>query len=297
MTLQQLRHFLAVAERGHLTRAAKALNMTQSAVSASISGLESQYGIKLFNRVGRGIELTYSGEALLTSARGVLAQAETTELLLEDLALEMRGRLRVYASQTVANYWLPAHLMALHTKHPEIKTSLTVGNTAQVADAVMQGEADLGFVEGDVLYDNLRRKVVARDEMVLVLANCNSLAGLSTFCADDYKRFTWILREQGSGTRSEFEAHLKNMGLVIDDLEIAMELPSNEAILSAVSTGQCVSMLSQRAVDSSAGGNDIRIRQVNWVEKPKRSFAVLTHPERHRTRAVAALLRQLKVND
>jgi len=86
MTLEQLRLFVAVAEREHMTRAAEAVNLTQSAVSAAICNLESQYKVALFHRVGRGITLTQEGRVFLDEARAVLARVTTAERMLEDLS-------------------------------------------------------------------------------------------------------------------------------------------------------------------------------------------------------------------
>jgi DNA-binding transcriptional LysR family regulator len=112
MTLEQLRVFVAVAERQHVTQAAKALNLAQSAVSAAIAALEAQHGAKLFHRVGRGIELTEAGTLFLVEARAVLARAEAAEMVLSELGGLKRGTLTVQASQTIASYWLPRHLVA-----------------------------------------------------------------------------------------------------------------------------------------------------------------------------------------
>jgi DNA-binding MarR family transcriptional regulator len=112
MTLEHLRVFVAVAECQHVTRAAEALNIAQSAVSASIVALEGRHGAKLFNRVGRRIELTEAGALFLAEARAVLARAESAELVLSELGDLKRGVLSVHASQTIAGYWLPRHLVA-----------------------------------------------------------------------------------------------------------------------------------------------------------------------------------------
>lgn len=170
MTLEQLRIFLAVAERQHVTRAAEVLGLTQSAVSAAVSALEARHGVRFFDRVGRRIVLTETGAAFMAEARAVLDRAETAEMVLEDLAREPRGRLRIHASQTVASYWLPPRLVALREMHPGIELRLTLSNTAQVADAVQEGAADLGLVEGAVAHGELHRQVVARDRLVLVMA-------------------------------------------------------------------------------------------------------------------------------
>lgn len=288
MTLDQLRIFLAVAEVQHVTRAAQALNLTQSAVSAAISALEARHGVRLFDRIGRGIVLTEDGRAFVTEARAVLARAETAEAMLEDLSREPRGRLRIHASQTVASYWLPQRLMALHDLHPQIEFRLTLGNTRQVADAVQDGAADLGFVEGDVAHGELLRQVVASDRLVLVMAAGHALAQGQDLTHDALRHYRWVLREKGSGTRAEFEAWLAAQGLAVDALAIALEMPSNEAVLSAVAHSDCLAALSHRAVASAAAAGWVQARPLPGAA---RQFSVLTDPRRHRTRAITALLR------
>src|SRR5258708_19985857 len=151
MTLEQLRVFVAVAERQHVTRAAEALNLAQSAVSSAIAGLEARHEVKLFNRVGRGIELTQAGTLFLAEARAVLARAESAELVLSELGGLERGTLVVQASQTIASFWLPRHLVTFRRVYPRIDIRLSIGNTAQVAAAIHAGTAELGFVEGEVM--------------------------------------------------------------------------------------------------------------------------------------------------
>jgi DNA-binding transcriptional LysR family regulator len=108
MTLEQLRIFVAVAEREHVTQAAKELNLTQSATSAAVSALETRYATKLFDRIGRRIMLTQAGKVFLVEAKAVLARAASAEKVLADLAGLERGSLTIGASQTAGNYWLPA---------------------------------------------------------------------------------------------------------------------------------------------------------------------------------------------
>src|SRR5580704_9498201 len=107
MTLEQLRIFVAVAEREHVTRGARDLNLTQSATSAAIAALEARYATQLFDRVGRRIALTEAGRLFLVEAKALLAQAAAAEMVLVDLAGLKRGTLTLAASQTVGNYWLP----------------------------------------------------------------------------------------------------------------------------------------------------------------------------------------------
>src|ERR1700723_3806499 len=131
MTLEQLRIFVAVAEKQHVTQAASQLNLTQSATSAAIAALEARYGIKLFDRIGRGIVLTQTGRDFLGEARAVLARAKAAAQVLDDLAGLKRGSLTIAASQTVANYWLPSRIQAFHNPHPHIELHLSMANTEQ----------------------------------------------------------------------------------------------------------------------------------------------------------------------
>src|SRR5271163_4371916 len=169
MTLEQLRIFVPVAERQHVTQAARALNLAQSAASHAIASLEARYDAKLFDRVGRRIALTEAGRAFLAEARTILAQVERAELALSEFGSLERGTLSVQASQTIASYWLPRHLVAFRRAHPRIDIRLTIGNTARVAEAIETGAAELGFVEGAVVNDQLVSIPVARDQLVLVV--------------------------------------------------------------------------------------------------------------------------------
>lgn len=287
MTLEQLRIFLAVADGQHMTHAATKLGLSQSAVSAAISALESRHDVRLFDRIGRRVSLTENGRIFLREARSLLSHAESATLVLDDLSSKLRGRLRVHASQTIASYWLPTRLVALHDRHPEIAVAMTVGNTASVADAVHEGRADIGLVEGDVTHGNLRRQVIARDRLVLAMAAGHPLAGEPSVSPERFAEWHWVLREQGSGTRSEFESLLTKNGLRLSDLTIALELPSNEAVLAAVAAGQFLSVLSERAVAAMATAGWVRTFPLAHSE---RAFVVLVHPDRHMTRAKQTLL-------
>src|ERR1700738_2783479 len=169
MTLEHLRVFVAVAERQHVTQAARALNLAQSAASHAIAALESQHDTRLFDRVGRRIELTEAGHVFLAEARAVLARAEAAELALSEFGGLKRGTLSVQASQTIASYWLPRPWVPFRRAYPQIQIRLAIGNTAQVAAAVESGMAELGFVEGAVESEHFASTPVARDQLVVVV--------------------------------------------------------------------------------------------------------------------------------
>ena len=237
MTLEQLRIFVAVAEREHVTQAARALNLTQSATSAAVAALQTRYETKLFDRIGRRIALTDAGRLFLIEARAVLARAAAAEAVLADLAGLKRGSLGLAASQTVANYWLPRFIHRFRARHPGISVSLTIGNTEMVSGLVHANEVELGFIEGEIDDPALDEIPVAEDELVLVAPPGHPWAVRRPDAERDLKTARWILRERGSGTRAMFEATLPDLGLSADDLVVAQELPSNEAVRSAVEAG------------------------------------------------------------
>ncbi len=287
MTLDQLRVFVAVAERQHVTRAAEALNMAQSAASASIAALEARHGTRLFHRVGRGIELTEAGAVFLIEARAVLARAEAAELVLSELGGLKRGTLTVQASQTIASYWLPRHLVAFRRAYPGIEIHLTVGNTTQVANAVLEGSAELGFVEGVVDDPMLTSRQVARDQLVIVVAPAHPWATDESVEPAQLADTEWVLREPGSGTRAMFEAALPGFGVAVGQLRVALELSSNEAVRAAVEAG-----MGATAISASVAAPSLEAGLLHKVglRLPERSFCVLRHVERYRSRAADALL-------
>lgn len=286
MTLEQLRIFVAVAEREHMTRAAEAVNVTQSAASAAIATLEARHGVPLFNRVGRGIELTEAGRMFLDEARAVLGRAAHAELALAEYGGLKRGTLRLVASQTIASYWLPPRLATFHTRFPEIAVDLAIDNSEGAAARVRDGAAELGFVEGAVDEPALAQWTFAHDRMLLV-------GGAPVPHIDDewLRAARWIVREHGSGTRSTFEEALRRREIDPAALGIAMTLPSNEAVRTAVEAGAGVAVLSALVVARAVAAGDLHLLPLDLPERP---FHALRHKERYRTRAADALTDLIK---
>ncbi|VVT31418.1 LysR family transcriptional regulator [Rhizobium sp. EC-SD404] len=290
MTLEQLRIFLAVATHQHVTRAAETLHLTQSAVSAAIAALETRHDVRLFDRVGRRIELTETGRLLVPQAEAVLAAADTAALMLADVADTTTGRVRIHSSQTVASYWLPERLVRFHERYPGVAIELTVANTTQVALAVMEGKADLGVVESSVARPHLTTEVVATDQLVVVVAPGHPFATAGKAPIAKLKESDWILRERGSGTRAEFEDWLEDRGSALDELRVTLDLPSNEAVLAAIIAGRSATVLSERAaMAASAAGLVVMLP----LEGAERQFFVIRHSDRHRTRATMELEKML----
>lgn len=274
MTLDQLRIFLAVAEREHMTRAAEALNLTQSATSAAVSALEERHAVKLFDRVGRRIVLTDAGRRFAEEAKAVLARAELAERTLEELAGLVRGQLRIAASQTVANYWLPTRLARFRAIYPGIELITLIGNSDQAAAAVRSLKADLAIIEGPCDDDQLEATECDGDRMVMIEPRESSCVATAF---DAPASANWVLREPGSGTRAVFEEWVASRGLKMSDLRNPLELPSNEAVLSAVEAGAGAAILSELVVTRSIQAGRTSPAE---IPLPRRSFQLIRHRER-----------------
>lgn len=277
MTLHQLLIFVAVAEREHVTRAAEALNLTQSAVSGAIRALEERHAISLFDRVGRKIQLTQEGRAFLDEARQVLRAATNADQTLRDLRGLRRGDIRIYASQTTASYWLPERLVRFKAIYPEISVHLTIGNTTQVITSVLAGDAEIGFVEDKVSNPAISARLIHKDQLAIVVHTSHQWATLSRLKPAEMANSNWILRERGSGTRSAFEKALRRRGLNPARLPVTLELPSNEAVRAAVEAGGGATAISYAAVRSALTSNQLAAVPFQPIERP---FLAIVHRDR-----------------
>lgn len=290
MKLDQLRAFVAVATSLNMTRASELLHLTQPAVSAAIAALEGRYRTRLFSRVGRGLELTEAGRAFFPEAKAVLQRADEARRVLDDLAGMQIGELRLAASQTVANYWLPKRMARFAADYPGISIMLSASNTLQTVAALTRGEADIGFIEGE--FDNpcIESHIIGGDHLGLYVAPDHPL----TRAAANIKSLTqaqWLLREPGSGTREHFIACLPSLGLDIRSIDVRLELPSNGAALEAVQLGGLVTVVSDLAAHSrwKAG----LVARLDY-ELPPRSFKLITYKERYLGHAAQAFLHRLR---
>ena len=290
VTLDQLCVFVEVAERGHVTRAAEALHMSQSAASAAIATLEMSYQVKLFDRVGRGIQLTEAGRVFLREARAVLDRASMARAALQDLAGAPSGPIALAASQTIATYWLPRRLAAFHKANPRLRLNVVIRNTREVENAVVEGEVSIGLVEGQTQHPALVRTRLDHDQMVLVVAGDGAPRPVNRAGRIDLGAFNWVIREPGSGTRRGLEDLAAREGLTLDDLNIFLELPGNEAVREAVEAGAGATIISRHVVASAiAAGTLTEIP----MELPQREYALVRHRDRHATPAQKALVAHL----
>jgi DNA-binding transcriptional LysR family regulator len=240
MTLEQLRIFLAVVEHLHFTRAADALYITQPAVSAAIQNLESEYSLRLFHRIGRHIEITEAGKLLQIEAQKILDRVNLTKRALKELNDLERGELRLGASFTVGNYWLPEKISQFKQLYPNLSIDCTLANAEEIATGTITGVFDLGLLAGEIkqsLQSNLKQKIVGSDRLQIVVGQSHPWFQRTTINVQELTRTNWIIREPGSGTQQIFEQALQKWGILPNKLKVIFILNSSEMIKTLVEKG------------------------------------------------------------
>lgn len=239
---------LSVARLGSLAKAAREHGVSQPAAASRIRNMERLIGVPLIVRSTAGSRLTDHGAMIANWARRVVDAASDLDAGITALRGHQASRIRVACSMTVAEYLLPRWLSELRTRVPTATIGLQVINSAKVAELVLGGAADVGFVEGAAVSDGLDSVVVARDELVLVVGHGHPWAHRRVpVNAAELSRTALISREPGSGTRYVLEHELHRLGcpLTVDPM---MELSSTTAIKSAVEAGIGAAVLSSLAL-------------------------------------------------
>ncbi len=265
--LSAIEVLLAVAHAGSFNAAAAEVGVSQQAISARIRSIEAQTGVPLVRRGPRGSELTDDGIVVAEWAARLLDVAAEFDAGLASLRQVRRQRLRVSASLTVAEQLLPGWLVAFRTigarrtgRATEIE--LTAVNTDTVVTHVRDGSADLGFVEGPRVPSTLRTRVVAHDELFVVVAPDHAWTRRRRpLTAGELAATSLVTREHGSGTRDALDAALRAvLGASYEAAEPAISLSTATAIRAAVAAGAGPAVLSSLTVrDDISRGQLARI--------------------------------------
>jgi DNA-binding transcriptional LysR family regulator len=239
-TLRQLEVFLATARHENVTRAASELAMSQSAASGALAEMENQFGVKLFDRRGKRLQLSELGKQLRPDAERLLDQAQAFEQALagEDVV----GGLKIGATLTIGNYVAVNMIADFRRLHPMADIELKVANTEAIANGVAGFDLDMGLIEGEMHHRDLDILHWRQDELVVFAAPDHYLARAGAVSDDELRKQRWIVREKGSGTRQAFD---RAMHGILPDLYIALELQHTEAIKRAVEAGLGVGCLSR----------------------------------------------------
>lgn len=270
---QQLQVFITVVEKQNFSRAAEELHMTQPAVSQYIRTIEDNMGMRLLDRTNKYVQLNKAGEIVYHHAKEIVGLYSRMESLLDDLTNKVSGALSIGASYTFGEYVLPHMIAKMKAIYPDIQPTVTIGNTEKIAELVDSHQLDIGIVEGPTKKKQLPEMVkFAEDQIVIVASPKHSLVN-RMITMEDLQDQTWIIREEGSGTREAGEKVFQQLGIKPTKL---MMFSSTQSIKEAVEAGLGLSLLSHLTVGKEVRNGDLNI--INMEGLPyKREFSYITN--------------------
>jgi len=246
MNFQQLRTFRVVAQQRSYSRAAQLLYLSQPGVSLQVRALEESVGMPLFERSGRQLRLTEAGEALLEYADRILSLVDEAQHALDELFGGGRGSVRVAASTTAGIYIVPRALGGFHQQYPGVRLTLDVVNRFTVADRLLHDEVDVGVLGLIDEAHDLEVEPFLPNELVVIASPRNPLAQRKHLAIEELSGQIMLLREQGSGTRTDIERMFAERQL---PLRIGMELRSSGSIKQAVSADLGIAIMPMHAIE------------------------------------------------
>ncbi|MEW5944130.1 MAG: LysR family transcriptional regulator [Pseudomonadota bacterium] len=233
VTLRQLKVFEAVARHLSFSRAAEELHLSQPAVSMQIRQLEESAGLPLFEQLGKRIYLTEAGQELAHCARSVAQQLAEAESVLAELKGVKRGKLNISVAST-ANYFAPQLLAIFCQRFRDVAVSLNVTNRETLLQQLAHNEMDMAIMGKPPEGLDLAAESFMENPLVVIASPSHPLAGEKNIPLERLQQETFLVREQGSGTRIAMERFFAQKGI---QLRTGMEMSSNEAIKQAVQAG------------------------------------------------------------
>nr|WP_298414012.1 LysR family transcriptional regulator [uncultured Halomonas sp.] len=284
-TLRQLEVFVAIAQHESVSQAAQTLALSQSAASTALAEFERQFDCQLLDRIGKRLKLNALGFQVLPKAVALLDRAEEIEELLS--GQRGVGLLDIGATLTIGNYLATLLISDFLKRHPGSRVRLQVRNTATIIDQIAHHELDLGLIEGDCQHQDVVMQPWVEDALTVFCAPNHPLAKAKKASLNRLLQETWIMREQGSGTRLTLEQATRHRRGRFD---ILLELEHTEGIKRAVESGLgigCVSRLALR--DAFRRGSLVPIATPEL--DLRRQFTFIWHRHKYLTAGIREFLR------
>lgn len=295
MNLLQLKVFVGVMEQRSFSKAAAQMHLSQPTVSAHIHGLEQELGTRLFGRGGKEIQVLEAAGLLYPRARKML---QTEQEILELFGKERPRceRLRIGASSIPGQYVLPAVLKKFSARYPGVQLDITQTDSRGVIEGVKAERFELGLAgTGPVHGGELECEPFYEDELVIIAPNEEPYRRVSSLGLplELLKKTPLILREEGSGTRTETEQYLKNVGIEMEKLRTAAVMDNPENIKRAVEAGVGISFISRLAAEDYSRDGRLLLFPLQGVPMKRKLYA-MTNKNVYRNEEIKLLLRLIR---
>ncbi len=268
----ELKVFVAAAEELNFSRAAHRLHLSQSAVSQNIQLLEKTYGVELFVRHGRTVELSETGQLILPMARGVLNSMRMLEDTLANTHGEIGGELTIGCSATTGKYFIPSLLAAFRQDHPSVRTRVSVMSRHSISERLIDLSLALGVVSKRINHRDVESHLLMDDRLILIVPADHPWAAQGSISPRDILGQPFIRREESSGTCDAVFNALRACGVSIEMLNIIMELGNAEAVEMAVERGIGIAFVSELVAARGLALGRVKKVQVEGVSPVQQIF-------------------------
>ena len=275
MTIRHLQIFVAVADCGKMRAAAERLHISQPSVSQAVRELESYYNIKLFERLSQRIYITETGKKLLPYARHIIDSFETMEGFINDTSAG--NVIGVGGSVSVGTRLLPPMIKSLENEVPDVDVCVIVDNTAAIEGKIQRSELDIAVVEGIVRSDELVKKDIYDDELVLVVGPEHELFNHPGIKLKELTKHALISRESGSVERNQFEQFLLEHDIKMKN---KWSCSNTETIKKAVLNGEGIAILSRMVIEKEIAAGEVRVLNVENT-RMKRKIKLIYHKNKY----------------
>lgn len=275
MTIRHLQIFTTVADAGSMSKAAKLLHISQPGISQSVSELERYYGVRLFERLSQKLFLTKEGELLLSFSRHILDSFEKMEEAMQHAA--RKTSLHIGCSVSIGTCLINELLDEAEKKLPNCDFRVTVTNSTQIEQAILDSQVDVGIVEGTIKNENLIILPMCEDELVIVCSRQHPLARYDSISLPMLQGQNYISRESGSTDRNQFEQLLEEQDI---RLNRTFRSTSTDAIKNAVLCKRGIAVFSKRMIEKDVEDGSLVILPLENLHVT-RNFHFIIHKNKY----------------
>lgn len=275
MTLRHIKIFVSLCNNGYnTTKTAETMHMTQPAVSLAVKELEQYYGVGLFDRLGRRLQITEAG-------RRFLEYAVHISTLFDDMEKGMRnwdyfGLLRVGASIAIGSHFLPGYVKAFTHNHPGTEVRALVASSETLEGKILTNELDLALIEGVANSPDIVSEEYMEDHLAVICPVNGTFRQGQQISIEEFRRQKFLLREHGSGTREVFDRATESAGFSVTPIWEAM---STTALVNAVINGLGIAILPRRMVLGPLRNGSVVAISVKGLNF-RRSFRIIYHKDK-----------------
>ncbi|MCU6599470.1 selenium metabolism-associated LysR family transcriptional regulator [Peribacillus frigoritolerans] len=288
--MDPLKVFVTVIEQKNFSRAGDILNLSQPGVSLHIRNLENELGTKLIYRSPKQVQITEPGKILYRHAKQMLNHYETAKREINEFNNVVSGTMKIGASFTIGEYYLPKVLAEFAAQYPMVDIQIIISNSNDVIQGIRLNKLDIGLIEGETDYKDIDVRPFMNDEMIVVVPPDHPLSQMDLIEGNMLQNQTWVLREQGSGTRTYSDKLLSSLELNIKKTFI---FTSIQGVKEAVMAGLGIALLSRLTVQKELKSNELKTFHLK-NEPLIRPFSIVKKLDFEASKAMELFLRKVE---